>query len=87
MNSLPLISHRLYVAAINDENGIRTKNRRYTSAVTDPGGAELAAGPDARQPASARFMIAVPADSVNPRPARARAVVRSAPPPGGTAGS
>ena len=37
MTSLPLISHRLFVAAINDENSTRTKNARNKGMLPDPG--------------------------------------------------
>ncbi len=33
MNSLPSISHRLFVAALNEENGLRTSRRRTRAIV------------------------------------------------------
>lgn len=67
MNSLPLISHRLFVAAVSEADGAPAKSRRTPEVI------HLAADPDVISPDHADYPGVSPADAAGPAKQSARA--------------
>jgi hypothetical protein len=86
MTYLPLISHRLFVAAINDENGARTKNARNKGILPDPGPDRRAVRRDPQPCFPVGLRSAVRTDSTTASPAFPVSWVRPSPPSPETVG-